>query len=50
MACRHRPGTGGGNKADDYIARQRKFDSDLWVIEIEDQGGRHFLDEPVSQI
>jgi len=37
-------------QADDYIARQRKFDSDLWVIEIEDQAGRHFLDEPVSQI
>jgi len=24
------------NEADDYIIRQRKFDEDLWVIEVED--------------
>lgn len=24
------------NKADEYILRQRKFDEDLWVIEVED--------------
>ncbi|WP_138380312.1 DUF1491 family protein [Luteithermobacter gelatinilyticus] len=24
------------DKAEDYIARQRKFDEDLWVLEIED--------------
>jgi hypothetical protein len=23
----------------DFIARQRKFDSDIWVVEIEDRGG-----------
>lgn len=28
------------------IARQRQFDSDLWVIEVEDRQGRHLLDEP----
>lgn len=28
------------------IAKQRSFDSDLWVIEVEDRGGRHLLDEP----
>lgn len=33
--------------ADDYIARQLKFDPDLWVLEIEDRKGRHFLDDPV---
>lgn len=32
--------------ADEAIARQRSFDRDLWVIEIEDPKGRHLLDEP----
>ncbi|MEM1372062.1 MAG: DUF1491 family protein, partial [Pseudomonadota bacterium] len=26
--------------------RQRSFDPDLWVIEVEDRNGRHLLDEP----
>lgn len=30
---------------DASIARQRSFDSDLWVIEVEDRTGRHLLDE-----
>lgn len=30
---------------DAAIARQRSFDPDLWVIEIEDKAGRHLLDE-----
>ena len=30
---------------DAYLARQVAFDSDLWVIEIEDRAGRHFLDD-----
>ena len=28
------------------LAKQRSFDPDLWVIEVEDRGGRHLLDEP----
>jgi hypothetical protein len=28
------------------IAKQRGFDPDLWVIEVEDRAGRHLLDEP----
>lgn len=31
---------------DASIARQREFDPDLWVIEVEDRAGRHLLDEP----
>lgn len=31
---------------DATIARQRDFDPDLWVIEVEDREGRHLLDEP----
>ena len=31
---------------DASISKQRSFDSDLWVIEVEDRAGRHLLDEP----
>jgi hypothetical protein len=27
-----------------YLAREMKFDSDLWIVEIEDRNGRNFLD------
>ena len=33
-------------QVDEAIARQRRFDPDLWVIEVEDRQGRHPLDEP----
>ncbi len=31
---------------DESLAKQRSFDPDLWVIEVEDRAGRHLLDEP----
>lgn len=31
---------------DAAIARQRRFDPDLWVIEVEDRQGRSLLDQP----
>lgn len=30
---------------DAAVARQRGFDPDLWVIEVEDRQGRHMLDQ-----
>lgn len=32
-------------EVDASIARQRGYDPDLWVIEVEDRKGRHLLDE-----
>ena len=33
-------------EVDAAVSRQRGFDPDLWVIELEDKQGRHLLDEP----
>ena len=30
---------------DQTIERQKSFDPDIWVIEVEDRAGRHLLDE-----
>lgn len=37
---------GAEGDVDAAIARQRGFDPDLWVVEIEDRQGRTLLDEP----
>ena len=31
-------------EAESYLARQIKFDPDVWIIEVEDRAGRNFLD------
>jgi len=31
---------------EDSLTRQRGFDPDIWIIEVEDRKGRHLLDEP----
>ncbi|SEO01567.1 hypothetical protein SAMN04490248_10139 [Salinihabitans flavidus] len=33
-------------EVDAVLARQRRTDPDLWVIEVEDRAGRHMLDAP----
>lgn len=34
---------------DAYVSQQYDFDRDLWLIEIEDREGRHFLDEWLAE-
>lgn len=43
-------GVGPDEKAvDEYVRRAKARDSDVWIIEIEDREGRHFLTEPVEK-
>jgi hypothetical protein len=34
---------------DAYVERAIRIDPDVWVVEIDDREGRHFLTEPVEQ-
>jgi hypothetical protein len=31
-----------------YLARQLHYDPDVWVVEVDDRAGRHFLDRLAS--
>ena len=35
---------------DGYVERAIRIDPDVWVVEIEDRQGRHFLTEPVERV
>jgi hypothetical protein len=35
-------------KIEERIARELRFDPDVWIIEVEDRAGRNFLDQVVS--
>ena len=32
-------------EAEAYLAKQLRFDPDIWIVEVEDRQGRHFLDQ-----
>ena len=34
-----------GAAVESRLAKEGRFDSDLWIVEVEDRQGRHFLDE-----
>lgn len=34
--------------AEAYLSKQVKFDPDIWIVEVEDRPGRHFLDSVVA--
>src|SRR3954470_15652737 len=34
-------------EVESYLARQLRFDPDLWIVEVEDRAGRHFIDHIV---
>ena len=36
------------SEIDAYVERSWRIDPDIWVVEIEDREGRHFLTEPVE--
>ena len=36
------------DEVETYLAKQVRFDPDLWIIESEDRAGRHFLDQIVK--
>jgi hypothetical protein len=37
------------DEIDAYISKARRIDADLWVVEVEDRQGRHFLTEDVEE-
>lgn len=37
---------GSERDVDASLSKQSSFDTDLWVIEVEDRQGRHLLDDP----
>jgi hypothetical protein len=35
-------------KVEERLARESRFDPDVWIVEVEDRAGRHFLDQDVT--
>lgn len=36
--------------ADNYLQRLSRFDPDIWILEVEDRDGRHFLGDALIEI
>ena len=37
-------------QADRYLEQQASYDPDIWILEVEDRAGRHFMDEWLAQV
>lgn len=37
-------------EADAFLARQIEFDSDIWIVAVDDRQGRHFLEEWLARL
>jgi hypothetical protein len=35
-------------KIEDKLAKETRFDPDVWIVEVEDRTGRHFIDNVVA--
>jgi hypothetical protein len=35
-------------KVEDKLAKEARFDPDVWIVEVEDRTGRHFIDNIVA--
>ena len=35
-------------KVEDKLAKETRFDPDVWIVEVEDRAGRHFIDNVVA--
>ena len=35
-------------KVEDKLAKETRFDPDVWIVEVEDRNGRHFIDNVVA--
>ena len=44
----HRRAAGAGSKIEERLIRELRFDLDVWIVEVEDRAGRHFLDQIVG--
>ena len=35
-------------KVEDKLVKETRFDPDVWIVEVEDRGGRHFIENVVA--